>query len=74
MSDNVPPRPLRIWTLAKGTRQAACDAHVVTLGIELVATVDDEILRTEVVRSPAAGQALADEWRDAFVAKGWERA
>ena len=72
--DSVPPRLLRIWALTKGTRQAVCDAHVVTLGIELVVTVDDDVRRSEVARTPAAGQALADEWRDAFFAKGWERA
>ena len=39
-----------------------------------VVTVDDEILRTEVAPSPAAGQALADEWRPAFESKGSENA
>jgi len=72
--DTVPPRPLRIWTLTKGARQILRDAHVVTLGIELVVTVDDDVRRTEVARTPVAEKALAGEWRYASFAKGWERA
>jgi hypothetical protein len=35
--------------------------------------IDSEIayLRIEVVRSSQVGEALAEEWRRAFIAKGW---
>jgi hypothetical protein len=65
------PARAHFWTLRKDARNATCHAHAVSLGIELVVTVNNDVRRTQVARTPQAGQALADEWRQAFEAKGW---
>ena len=51
---------MRLWTLTKGARTTTCDAQTHALGLELVVTVADDIVRTEVARTPAGAQQLAD--------------
>ena len=79
MDDDAPdpppiPAPQRVWTLTKDGRTATCDAQAHVLGLELVSEVDGEVMRTEVARTTHDGQAVADRWRHAFIAKGWRDA
>ncbi|AMY10146.1 hypothetical protein LuPra_03374 [Luteitalea pratensis] len=55
------PSRVRLWTLHKDGRTATCDAQAHMLGVEIVSEVDGDVRRTEVARTPQAGQALADE-------------
>jgi len=72
ITDPTPtPAPVRVWTLSKGARVATCDAQAHVLGVELVSEVDGDVRRTEVARTADAGQAVAETWRQAFIAKGW---
>jgi len=73
ITDPTPtPAPVRVWTLSKGDRTATCDAQAHVIGVELVSEVDGDVRRTEVDRTAPAGQALAETWRQAFMAKGWQ--
>jgi hypothetical protein len=65
------PGVVRVWTLQKDGRSAACGAQAHVLSVELAAMVDADPRRSEVARTPAAAQKLADEWRMAFIGKGW---
>ena len=61
----------RLWTLVKDGRTATCEVRPHPLGVELVATVDGEVVRTEVARTAPAERGLAAEWRGAFDDRGW---
>ena len=66
------PASVRVWTLTKDGRTATCDAQAHVLGVELVSEVDGDVRRTEVARTAPAGQAVAETWRQAFIANGWQ--
>ena len=66
--------PVSVRPASKGERTATCDAHAHLLGVEVVSEVDGDVRRTEVARTAPAGQAVADAWRHAFIAKGWRDA
>ena len=63
------PGRVTLWTLTKAGRTATCEAHA--LGLEVVTTVADDIVRTEVARAPDAAKRVADQWRRACEAMGW---
>lgn len=62
---------VRLWQLRKAAREALCCAQAHPLGLEVVAEVDGETMRTQVARTPDEADAVAAEWRAAFAAKGW---
>lgn len=69
------PQPrgmVRLWTLTKDGRTATCNAMAHPLGVEIVAAVDGDVRRTQVVREPRAADGVAVDWRAAFMAKGWQ--
>ena len=66
--------PRRVWTLRKGTSEAAIDLRAVSgIGAEIVLTVDGELRRTRLYRAHEQAElssAIADT-RATFEAKGW---
>ena len=61
----------RYWTLAKHARQAVCDGVAHPLGTEVTVSVNGELIRGEVARTPAQARTLADQWCAAFIDKDW---
>ena len=72
-SSEPAPEPARLplWQLRKAVRTAACIAQAHPLGLEVVAEVDGEVVRTQVTRTADEAEAVAADWRAAFVGKGW---
>lgn len=68
------PAPARVplWTLTRNGRTATCEAAAHPLGLEVVATVAGDIVRTQVARTPEAAQVVAEQWRALFAGKGWQ--
>jgi hypothetical protein len=65
------PARLTLWTLHRKGRTATCEAVAHALGLELVLSVADDVIRTEVSKVAQDGEELAAEWRRMFEAKGW---
>lgn len=72
-SSEPAPEPARLplWQLRKAARAVVCIAQAHPLGLEVVAEVDGEIVRTQVARTADEAEAVAVQWRAAFTAKGW---
>ena len=61
----------RYWTLAKHARQAVREGVAHPLGIEVTVSVDGEMVRGEVARTPDQARTLAGQWCAAFIDKAW---
>jgi hypothetical protein len=77
-SFNIPEyyqRPKRIdgvWTLRKGTHTAECSLWTHPVGGEIRVEAAGDFVRSEAGRDGLTLIDLAMEWREAFIAKGWQ--
>jgi hypothetical protein len=65
----IPEHPL--WTLQKGKRTAEARTRMTPLGPELRIYYNGELLRSEIPRDGREVGALAEEARQAWIARGW---
>lgn len=60
-----------VWTVRKGRKSATCQAWSHQFGFELRVTISHELVQSQVCCSQPDMITLQEEWRAAFVAKGW---
>lgn len=60
-----------MWRMAKGPRTAIVRLATHQMGWELKATVDGDLVSSEVCKEDARVFQVADAWRAAFMEKGW---
>lgn len=61
-----------LWELRKGSRIARCEQWRHPLGVEVRCDVDGETRQTAAFRLRENAVDQADDWQQAFKAKGWE--
>jgi hypothetical protein len=80
MTDNVvkipeyyerPQRVFGVWTLRKNKRKATCELWTHPIGGEIRVETAEEFVRSEAGRDGLTLIELANEWRQAFIEKGW---
>ena len=60
------------WTLKKkGKHTVSCRLVTHPLGGEMVCSVDVELRQSKAPRDLAELEAAAEEWKQAFLTKGW---
>jgi hypothetical protein len=60
-----------MWEVRKGVRVARCELWRHPIGWELRCDVDNETRQTAVQRLRDKAEDLAEDWKQAFEAKGW---
>jgi hypothetical protein len=61
-----------VWTLHKGRKTAHCDVWSHQFGWELRLLVSQELMPSQVVRSPKELAEVQEQWRVAMGEKGWQ--
>ena len=69
--DERPQRVDQCWQLRKGNKTATCELWTHPVGAEVRVEAGGEFLQSEAGRDGFALMNKANEWREAFIAKGW---
>jgi len=61
-----------LWRLRKGSREVRCVAQYLSMGIDLRVLEGDGFHRTQLCETATAANILSEQWRLAFLERGWK--